>query len=83
MQHYPSTSLFREILVTIFAAHLIFREIAVLVLEAFMIHAVYLTEDLRLDLLYEIVDSIAVDEGAFLGVMRVEVEIKCQTILLA
>jgi hypothetical protein len=57
-------------------------EIAVLVLEYFVIHGDHLTEHLALDLLHEISHRISINKTPFLGIMCMQVKVKTQSALL-
>jgi hypothetical protein len=82
MHHYPAAPFLRPLLVLVFRVHLLEREVAVLVLEPTVIHSEEFAEDLTLDLFHEVVDGVAVDESALLGVVGVQVKVERQSVVL-
>lgn len=82
MHNYPSASLLGQVLVSVLSIHVLLAEVAVLVLETLIIHGNQFTENLALDLLHEIIDGIAVDEVALLGVVGMQVEVEGKPVLL-
>lgn len=44
-------------------------EIAALILEVLTVHSEQLAEDLALDLIYKVVNSVSINKAAFLGIM--------------
>jgi len=60
--------------IDIFAVHILFSEVASLVLKDLAIHGEYFGEEADLDLFVELVGGVAIDEDAFAGCVGVEIE---------
>ena len=82
IHHHSSAALLGEVLAPILRVHMLFRKIAVFVLEAPVVHGDQFTKNLALHLLHEVVNRISVDEMPFFGIVSVQVEIKRQSVLL-
>lgn len=80
VHNHPPAPFFSPLLIPIFTVHLLLREVAILILESFIIEGEQLAEDLWLDLLDKIVYGVSVDKVTFFGVMGVEVEIEREAV---
>lgn len=74
----PRTALLRKRLVTVLGAHLLLGEVRVLVAEVLGVEGQGLAVELALDLVDDVVEGVAVDEGGFRGGVAVHVEVEEQ-----
>lgn len=79
----PGAALLRKRLVTVLGAHLLLGEVRVLVAEVLGVEGQGLAVELALDLVYDVVEGVAVDEGGFCGGVAVHVEVEEQAGLAA
>ena len=76
MYDYSSTTLFCEILVSIFCIHVFFRKIAILIFKSCTVHRIQFTKNLTLNLFNKIRESIAINEASFLSIVPMKVKVK-------
>jgi hypothetical protein len=81
MYDYSSTTLFCEILVSIFCIHVFFRKIAILIFKSCTVHRIKFTKNLTLNLFNKIRESIAINEASFLSIVPMKVKVKRQSIV--
>jgi hypothetical protein len=73
---HSAAALLCSLLIPVLRVHLLHRKVAILVLKATVVHGKELAEDLALNLLHEVIDGVAVNEGTLLGIVGVQVEVK-------
>ncbi len=72
----PAASLFCHVLVLVFGVHVFLWEIAIIVLESFVIHGKQFTENLAFHLLNEVIDGIPINEMPLFSIMCMKIKIK-------
>ena len=77
----PATAFFGHILLLVLGLHVFFAEVALLVIEVKAVLRKHLCEKLGLDLLHELIDGVAVEEGAFFAGMGMQIAVEEQPIL--
>lgn len=82
MHYYSSASFFGPFLVAIFGVHLLEGKVAILILKSIVIQGKQLAEHLTLYLFHKVVDSVAVDECSFFGIMSMQVKVKRKSVIL-
>ena len=75
------TAFLRHVFIPVFCVHVFLGEVAVLIFEALIVKGDQLTKDLAFNLLDEIIDSITINEAAFLRIMSMKVEVEGESAL--
>lgn len=82
MHNNSAAALLRQILKSVLSLHMFCAEITTLILEILAIHRKEFAENLTLHLIYEVINSVSVEETAFFSIMSMQVKIKSKAFLL-
>ena len=77
----PPAALLCPFLVPVFRVHLLQRKVTVFILKPTVVHSEQFAIDLAFHLLHEIIDRVAVDEGPFFCIMRMQIEVERKAVI--